>query len=231
MRSGCVRDGWRHAKRGVGFCCCRSGMHRNFRRYTCLRTNGKPVGALIETDCISHRTGESLRFFRWSLGPKLGPNYSWVVSPSLTPRVLRIFPCGLALRVRRAVRRMLPRPPVFFWLTRLSFPSRACVYFWLGSASIQDHQYVAAASANPASLVACYRRSSPAIGAIRKYKRKPTNGWQELTRLDIHASSKQSAHRRLSMMAALIVISLLTLAGAYFPTRPCMSNLRQRVRH
>src|SRR5215813_2640052 len=85
--------------------------------------------------------------FRWSLGP----NYSWVVSPSLTPRVLRIFPCGLALQVRRAVRRMLPRPPVFFWLTRLSFPSRACVYFWLGSASIQDHQCVAAASANPHS--------------------------------------------------------------------------------
>src|SRR5215472_3793328 len=74
----------------------------------------------------------------------------------------RIFPYGLALRVRRAVRRMLPRPPIFFWLTRLSFPSRARVYFWLGSASIQDHQCVAAASANPVPLVACYRRSSPA---------------------------------------------------------------------
>ena len=33
------------------------------------------------------------------------------------------------------------------------------------------------------------------------------------------------------MMAALIVISLLTLAGAYFPTRPRISNLRQRVRY
>src|SRR5262249_370882 len=94
--------------------------------------------------------GESLRFFRWSLGP----NYFLVVSPSLTPRVLRIFPCDLALRVRRAVRRLLPRPPIFFWLTRLSFPSRATVYFWLGSASIQDHQCVAAASANPVPLVA-----------------------------------------------------------------------------
>jgi hypothetical protein len=50
----------------------------------------------------------------------------------------RVFPCGLALRVRRVVRRMLPRPPIFFWLTRHSFPPRARVYFWLGSASIQD---------------------------------------------------------------------------------------------
>ena len=34
------------------------------------------------------------------------------------------------------------------------------------------------------------------------------------------------------MMAALIVISLLALAGACFPnTQPCISNLRQRTRH
>ena len=44
---------------------------------------------------------------------------------------------------------MLPRPPIFFWLTRLSFPPRARAYFWLGSASIQDRQCAVAASANP----------------------------------------------------------------------------------
>jgi hypothetical protein len=31
------------------------------------------------------------------------------------------------------------------------------------------------------------------------------------------------------MMAALIVISLLGLAGACFPAMPCISNLRQRT--
>src|SRR5262249_44455309 len=81
---------------------------------------------------ISQRTGESLSFSGGVWVQNWVQTISWVVSPSLTPRVLRIFPCGLALRVRRAVRRMLPRPPVFFWLTRLSFPSLACVYFWLG---------------------------------------------------------------------------------------------------
>jgi hypothetical protein len=33
------------------------------------------------------------------------------------------------------------------------------------------------------------------------------------------------------MMAGLILISVLALAGAFFPsTPPCISNLRQRVR-
>ena len=78
----------------------------------------------------------------------------------------QILPRGLALQVRRAVPRMLPRPPIFFWLTRFSFPPRARVYFRLESASIQDRQRVAAASANPIPLIACYRRLSPAQTAM-----------------------------------------------------------------
>ena len=63
-------------------------------------------------------------------------------------------------------------------------------------------------------------------------RRRQTNGWQGLPRLDIHASSKQAAKGRLLMMAALIVISVFALAGACFPsTSPCISNLRQRTRH
>jgi len=86
---------------------------------------------------------------------------SWVTASTLSP-LRQIFHCGLALRFPRVVRRMPPRPPIFFWLTRLSFPPRARVYFWPESANIQDRQGGAAASAKPVPLVACYRRSSPA---------------------------------------------------------------------
>ena len=60
---------------------------------------------------------------------------------------------------------MLPRPPIFFWLTRPPFPPRARGYFRLGSASIQDRQRVAAASANPVPAVIAGRE------AIHWYKR------------------------------------------------------------
>ena len=56
----------------------------------------------------------------------------------------RVFSCRVALRVWRAVRRMLPRPPIVLWPTRRSFPPRASACFWLASASIQDRAVAAA---------------------------------------------------------------------------------------
>src|SRR5262249_30380057 len=59
----------------------------------------------------------------------------------------------------------------------------------------------------------------------------PTNHWQEPTRLGIQRHLA-ATEWRLLMIAALIILGVLALAGACLPTTPpCISNVRSPTRN